>query len=168
MRYAGFLALLVASIGAFAAQPSYSPPTEFRGHQWGKKFTDFPEMTSVTKDGATALYSLNGDELAIGDATLNALLYGFYDDQFFTVFIPFSGNSNARAILQALEAKYGKGSQQNRYIPRYMWGTTTTVTILYNYSDVSKEGSVTYAYRPIAEKRASAARSTAERARDQL
>jgi hypothetical protein len=61
--------------------------------------------------------------MTVGNGRLSSLEYCFYNQQLLAVFIRTVGAENSLSLLDALQAKYGAGTQSNPYLPNYMWGT---------------------------------------------
>lgn len=60
----------------------------------------------------------------------------------------FIGYDNYSKIKQTLEQQYGTGYQDNPYIEQYQW-ISDSIIVTFKYSDITKQGSVLYMYRPI-------------------
>ena len=77
------------------------------------------------------------------------VVYAFYKGQFYTVHIQFHGLGNKLPIHEALTQTFGPGLISNPYSEHYSWGTTTSVFIYLQYSEVTTDGDVLFQYLPI-------------------
>ncbi|MFZ2633340.1 MAG: hypothetical protein WA081_22620 [Desulfosalsimonadaceae bacterium] len=114
----------------------------FRGIKWGTDFVTLTEMQYVRTDpsyGGIKEYTKKSDELMIGGATLETILYGFWQGKFSSVLIRVKGYSNFSSLKNATFEKFGSGFQSNRYIERYAWFGEQT-TMLLNYSELLRTG----------------------------
>jgi hypothetical protein len=64
------------------------------------------------------------------------------------VFISYEGYSNFSQIKETLTQVYGKGNKPNKYIEKYNW-YGGKVSIALHYKKPSREGVISYTYKPI-------------------
>jgi hypothetical protein len=146
--YFGIVLLLsILIFPSFKIYAFQNEPDGFRGIKWGTNIKDLPEMGTPTATGSdnSQFYARKDDKLKIGDADLESLSYLFYKDRFFSVFITFSSLANATAIRETSFQQYGAGHRPNRFMQRYFW-TGSTMSITYDYNEVSKIGALSYFY----------------------
>ncbi len=142
-RIIGFLIIIVIglfSINSFAYQ---NEPDGFRGIKWGAKIETLKDMTKLFTKGDTAIYMRKNDKLQMGDAELQDISYMFWQDKFYSAYIQTKGYLNWSALKKVLFLKFGKGSQDNKYIEYYRWGLVSgkaTIDIKYNHK--SKQGTL--------------------------
>jgi hypothetical protein len=107
MRYArlAFCAATVAAVstsGSLGKQPNQKPaapeqPTKldattgFRGQNFGTSFSDFQGLTLEKDEGDLKLYTKKDENLQLGPAKLETVVYHFFQDKFFAVSPPHPG-----------------------------------------------------------------------------
>lgn len=69
----------------------------------------------------TKYYRRQGEDLTIGDAHLQDVTYGFYDDHLYTIHITARGLINSHALLGTFSEAYGAPMMSNPYINKYVW-----------------------------------------------
>ncbi len=95
----------------------------FRGHAWGTPFKEIDTTMVLIHMGMSdgvEFYSTDIDSLA-GAAITCAL--GFYQGQFYEVFIETTDPSGVKPIILALEQVYGEPRMPNRYISKYTYNS---------------------------------------------
>ena len=79
------------------------------------------ELISDRGAGGTEIYALVSESLELGDATLDGVTYGYFDDKLYFVALFTSGRGNGIKALAALEEKYGKGTPVISEAKEYIW-----------------------------------------------
>lgn len=130
LKWAGSLvgaALLISS----AAAAFDNEPDGFRGIKWGTPFSAHAkELTLVEKGKDENYYLRKGEKMSIGGAELKQLAYGYWKNQFVSVFIETLGVGNKSALLEAFRAQFGQGYKPNQFLDEYLWrGATTTMSV---------------------------------------
>jgi len=128
----------------------HNEPDGFQGIKWGTNIKELADMVLDEDGGYSKLYRRQGNAVTIGTAVLESCSYIFYRDMFYGVFIEFTSSSNARAIKETLLRSHGEGAllQPGKLIEAYQW-SGSLVNILYEFSEASGKGTVTYFYKPI-------------------
>jgi hypothetical protein len=88
------------------------------------KFGNPPTSDMVLKEeesGDTKYYARPRDDLSLGGAQLQRIIYGFYKDRFFWLLLETQGLVNSRAMLDVMRQAYGPGYQGNRYMQQFAW-----------------------------------------------
>lgn len=135
------LMLVFGSHGVATAAPFEG----FRGIPWGADLAAWQhELVLVETDGAMQYYARTGDKLAIGEATLLKVRYGFYHGKFAMVFITYTGLQNFLRIKEALVQTYGPATQPNRFLDRYVWALYGPVTRYLSYTSGLGQGHVLF------------------------
>jgi hypothetical protein len=115
----------------------------FRGIKWGSDIKSVKgSMRYIRTDpsyGGIKLYSRKDDELKIGEAILESVEYGFWQDKFCTVVINFQGNSNFSSLKDTTFKKFGSGYQINPFIENYVWDGEIARMML-DYKEILKKG----------------------------
>jgi len=124
---------------------NFKPDSEadgFRGIKWGQDISTVKGLIFHSTDpsyGGVALYTREGDELRMGGAELELILYGFWQDKFCDVRISTKGFSNWSIFKAIVFEKFGEGYQGNEYIEKYTWWGEKAWMVL-DYNEISKEG----------------------------
>lgn len=95
----------------------------FRDARFGAAPESFEGLELLTDRGArgSSLYVRPGDELRLGEATLDGVTYGFHAGRLYFVALFTSGERNARATLAELERVYGPGVRAAGEAVEYVW-----------------------------------------------
>ena len=82
-------------------------PIGFRGLRFGRERPSVPGLEPAYREGAATYYRRQGDRLELGEMRLSDILYGFYDDRFFTVVMRVENADDFEALRRAYQTKYG-------------------------------------------------------------
>jgi len=115
--------------GAIAFQ---NEPTGFRGIAWGTPLSSVQNQlrpVGATPAGQDQAYVRIGDDMTIGGAMLEKILYKFHDGVFSEAFIVSQkGPSNTGAMIAAFTAQFGEGGRPHRLADDYIWqGAQSTI-----------------------------------------
>lgn len=144
----------------------------FRGLKWGASIADAPGMVLTEDAGDNKYYRWEGDKLAIGEAELKRIGYGFYKGRFGFVVIQAEGFGKWVAIRDAVFTMYGDGYQPNEYIEEWWWGGpfpagVKDVSMCLEHNEISEKTTLIMSYGPIkAEEAADNAKKAREATRD--
>jgi hypothetical protein len=120
-------------------------PDGFRGVKWGTSIDSLKGMIYFGKGelyGGYEVYLRRNEDLRVGDARLNSVLYAFWQKKLFSVTIFLEeGISNWSTFKETIFEKFGAGYQPNRYIEDYRWYGDITNMILV-YDEISEEGNL--------------------------
>ena len=133
--------LACAQTGSSKFKPG-SEPDGFRGIKWGQDISTVDGLVYVSTDpsyGGIDCYIREGDELKMGNAKLERIVYGFWKNKFSDVRISTKGYTNWSSFKAVVFEKFGEGYQDNEYIEEYVWWGEKTWMIL-EYNEFSKEG----------------------------
>ena len=118
-------ALVLVSAAALAAgsEDGLDAADGFRDAHFGARIESFHGLDLVTANGArgTRVYVRPGDELKLGDASLDGITYGFYSGELYFVALLSSGHRNAQMMLAALQEAYGPGRRVSRDVDEFLW-----------------------------------------------
>jgi hypothetical protein len=130
-------------MGAFQNEPG-----DCRGIKWGADYYELKGFTKVSTQKPFDYYTKREEEMTIGDAPLEMVVYIFYEKKLCGAVLNFKSSPNFQEIKTTLFDRYGKGYQANRYDEKYQWvGTNVNVTL--EYDDITEKGKVVYYYMPI-------------------
>ena len=104
----------------------------------------------LTESGAagTQLYIRPDEVLEIGQARLDGVTYGFYQQRLYFVALFTSGRRDAQAALSALQAAYGPGTAIVGDVPEYVW-QGQRVSLHFRQDPVTEMGMVGFTSRAI-------------------
>lgn len=148
--------LLLASL-LLAAAPAWSGDLEaldaangFEGARLGTPVDSFDGLELVTSHGArgTAVYTREGLAPKLGDAQLDDVTYGFYQNRLYFVALFTSGRRNAQAALAALREAYGPGTRLPGEASEYIW-QGDRVVLHFREDPVTRMGMVGFRSREI-------------------
>ena len=113
----------VVGIAAAADLAALDAQDGFRDARFGAAFESFEGLELLTDRAArgSTLYVRPGDELRLGEATLDGVTYGFHAGRLYFVILFTSGERNARATLAELERAYGAGVRGPGEALEYVW-----------------------------------------------
>jgi hypothetical protein len=116
----------------------------FSNIKWGTGISTLNDLQYVRTDpsyGGIKIYSRKSDELKFGNAELERLEYGFWQDKFYSVSMKFQGHVNISSFQDAIFAKFGLGYKPDPLMEKYVWFSEVT-RVLLDYSEVSGEWSL--------------------------
>lgn len=152
-KLAMFAFLLIVSVFVtIPAFPFQNEPDGFRGIKWGTNITEIKDMQLVDSGKDSEYCYRKSDKMKIGDADIAEISYGFYKNRFYVVFVEYKGFLNFTKLKAVLFNLYGKPLQPNQFMEKYFW-SGRTVDIYFDYNEISKEGGIYYAFRPIQRER---------------
>ena len=130
-------------------------PEGFRGVKWGteiKDLTDSFYATTLLKDDKFTNYRNTKDNRSIGDAHIDELLYGFFDNRFSEVFITFKGPGDFLKIKEIFVQQYGEGERPYIGLQEYYWhGQQVNISLI--YKEILDKGYIIYGFKPLLEER---------------
>jgi hypothetical protein len=87
--------------------------TGFRDLKFGTPFSDFQGLTIEKDEGDIKLYSKKDDNLALGPAKLQAIIYHFFQDKFYAVSLHTEDRDNSLYLLRIAISAFGPGSHNS-------------------------------------------------------
>lgn len=127
-------------------------PDGFRGIKWETNISTLKDMiyvkteaySSAPSAGEIKGYARKNDELKLGGAKLDSILYCFWQGRFCNVLISFTGSTNFYGIKDACEIKFGKFHFLAKHW--YGWGggegENSTSIIALDFSEISNQGTL--------------------------
>jgi hypothetical protein len=147
-----FVMIIVLFIRTFislqTAAAMNNEPDDFRGMRWSIGISELSGMRLIAAEGDMKFYEKLNDNLTIGNAKASKIVYGFYKDSFYSLFIYYDGLINFSKLKDIYVEKYGEAYHPNEYINRFSW-SGTNLDILLTFDDILKNGRIVYFYRPI-------------------
>lgn len=133
-----------------AARLSYDGvDTKIEGIDWGTNISDLPDMNLMGGiGGGKRIYARKGERKKIGDADVEAVLYGCYKDRLEAVQIHFRHSRNFAKLKEMLFRIYGPSRRPVRSMETYHWyGKQVSVFLAYN--QILEKGAIGYTFMPI-------------------
>jgi hypothetical protein len=119
------------------------------GIKWGTHIKDLPDMVLLgALAGGKRVYTRNGEKIKLGDADVEAVMYGFYRERLEDVQIHFRSSSNLAKLKGTLFLRYGPGRQPVRSMETYHWGEKD-ISIFLAYNQILEKGAVGFTFMPI-------------------
>jgi hypothetical protein len=125
-------------------------PVDFRGIKWKTHVSEISSMKLLARDGDLQFYEKSDENLKIGEAPLDRIVYGFYKDEFYNVFLYYSSLPTFSRIKEVFTQNYGEPYQPNQYVDKYFW-YGKHVDILLTFDELAKNGRISYFYKPVVE-----------------
>lgn len=129
------VAVLLVSTVAYAEYnpPSFKnkEPNGFRGLKWGTELSAIGGMKVIgeEKEKMLKLCVREGDRLRFGSAKLNEILYIFWNDKLWAVYMTTSGYKNAQRLKKAAYRVFGEPYKEP-HGERYYWAGERTEIVL--------------------------------------
>jgi hypothetical protein len=88
--------------------------TGFRDQKFGTPFSDFQGLTIEKDEGDIKLYSKKDDNLALGPAKLQAVIYYFFQDKFYAVSLHTEDRDDTLYLLRVAISAFGPGTHNSK------------------------------------------------------
>jgi hypothetical protein len=137
-------------------------PVDFRGIKWKTHVAEISSMKLLAQDGDLQFYEKSDESLKIGEAPLDRIVYGFYKDEFYNVFLYYNSLPTFSRIKEVFIQTYGEPYQPNQYVDKYFW-YGKHVDILLTFDVLVKNGRISYFYKPIVDAMESDEKTKAQR-----
>ena len=123
--------VLALSLGAFAFQ---NEPDGFRGLKWGdppgEDMEFFIDMETRTKG-----YILPDDKMYLGDVSLYAVGYMFYENRFVGVAMYFKGEDNYDLLETICKQRYGEEEADEGFYQIQWMGQKSVIMLNYDFAE---------------------------------
>lgn len=103
------------------------------GLVWQMKPTEIPGIEKLETDpsyGGIDQYWWPGGNLTLGNALLDGLVFGFWQNRLYSIMIWVNGNPGYTRLQQAVFDRYGPGAKNETGLERYIWRDNTTDRML--------------------------------------
>jgi len=143
-------AVLVGLLGAgyLLLPETKKEPAEFRGMKWGSKVHDLAAMKLLAEEGDLKFFEKAGEVTKIGDAVVDKIIYGFYQDRLYNVMIYYSAPAGFPKFREALSKEFGPPFQPIETEKKCFWNGEQ-VNLLLNFDETSATGRIIYLFKPI-------------------
>ena len=149
---AAVIVILTLSIGGAGAVQAADVGREFLHKPWGAPLSEFPEYVQVGGSGKIAYYIHPKQAYTIFGAQVSDLVYGFYEERFFAVYVRLEAIDTYSTIKRQIQEEFGvpKISMESRGgLTIYSWKTGDT-HIKMKYAEASGTMKLSFYYLPIA------------------
>lgn len=136
--------MFLLALAFLFSQPGWTAetPNGFHDITWGTPLSGLTGMVVTDNSGPVKYYRRTGDQLKLGEATLEQLSYGFTNGKFYSVLIEFNGRSNFEKAKTHLHSTYGEAAKISGGGMNYKWGTSNGVSVNLKYSENNQQGYV--------------------------
>jgi hypothetical protein len=124
---------------------------EFLHKPWGAPLEEFPGHVNVGVSGKIAYYVNPKQAYTIFGSQVTDLVYGFYDEKFFAVYVSLEAIDTYSTIKREIQQKFGvpKISMESRgSLTTYSWKTSDT-RIKMKYRETTGEMKLSFYYLPL-------------------
>lgn len=102
----------------------------FMGYRWGSDISQYDGLKQLYTKGGMTFYASPGESYVIEDMTIGDVIYGFYNDKFYAVYINLDSLEKYDLIEREMKAKYG--------MPDYKASTKEKLdTFKWKYEDIN-------------------------------
>ena len=107
----GGLFLILVLVLAQPARAFQNEPNDCRGIKWGTGYHELKGFTKVSTQSSLDYCTKKDEEMTCGDASLEMVVYVFYEKKFCGAVLNFKSSPNFQIIKTTLFDRYGKGRQ---------------------------------------------------------
>ena len=114
----------------------------FRELPWGELVANVDDLKILVPENSmdgVEEYVRSNEVLKIGPATVESIIYGFWQDRLYTVTTWTKGRSNYLGLQQAVFNEFGSGYKTSKAAEKYVWSDTKADRML-EYTKSSKHG----------------------------
>ncbi len=126
--------------------------TSFTGIAWGAAAEDTRNLTLTREDGDERYYTRPDEFYPLGGVTCEDIRYGYYQNQFFAVFMTVKNQADFREVREHLNERYGDARSQMRMDRTiYIWDFLDIKIKLKHYEE-REAAKLAYYYTPLSTK----------------
>ncbi len=122
-------------------------------YKWGDSASRYTGLSKLNDKGEVSYYSKPGETYVIGDVSVDKVIYGFYRDQLFGVYLNIDSIEVYDKLLLHMKSRYGlpayKTTAEN--LPVYQW-KQQNVTIKLKMNKPARKMKLAFYYRPLSGK----------------
>ncbi len=146
---AGFITFFILLLGTVCIAANLQDG--FMAYQWGEDISRYDELTPLHTRGDFTYYSHPGESYSIDDISINNVVFGFYKDQLFAVYVGIDSFETYDKINLHMKNKYGipdtKISTKD-YLTTYKW-KYQDVSIKLKTGQIDGKMKLAFYYRPL-------------------
>ncbi len=110
--YHAVIFVLVVSLFPFTGAWGEDLEDGFMGYQWGSDISKYPRLKQLYSKGGLTFYASPGESYALDNMTIGDVIYGFYEGNFYAVYINLRSIDEYDAVERKMKEKYGLPAQQ--------------------------------------------------------
>jgi hypothetical protein len=122
-------------------------------YKWGDSTAGYNGLSKLADKGEVSYYSKPGEIYTIGDVSVDKVIYGFYQDQLFGVYLNIDSIEVYDQLLQHLKSLYGlpayKTTADNHLV--YKW-KQQDIIIKLKMNKPGRKMKLAFYYRPLSSK----------------
>jgi len=120
---------------------------------WGDSASKYSGLSTVGAKGGVSYYSNPEETYAVGSVAIDKVIYGFFEDQFFGVYLNIDSVDVYDKLLEHMKAKYGlpayKTTSNDLFV--YKW-KQQDVIIKLKMNKATKKMKLAFYFQPISNK----------------
>lgn len=120
------------------------------GYKWGESVKNYPGLKKAGEKGVITYYSKPGEVYTIGDVSVENVVYGFYKDKLFGIYLNIDSADIYDQLFAHMKEEYGlpdyKTTAENQ--PVYKW-KEFDVTVKLKLNQISQKMKLAFYYAPI-------------------
>ena len=122
----------------------------FLHYTWGDSSSQYTGLTILAEKGDVSYYSKSGEEYTIGDVSIDKIIYGFYRDQLFGVYLNIDSIEVYDKLFNRMKSQYGlpatKLTADDKSV--FKW-KQKDVTIKLKLNKAARKMKLSFYYQPI-------------------
>lgn len=99
--------VLVFSLYIFSSAWAEDLEDGFMGYEWGSDISQYGDLKQLYTKAGMTFYSNPSESYVIEDTTIGDVIYGFYKDKFYAVYINLDSLQKYDVVERKMKAKYG-------------------------------------------------------------
>lgn len=125
------IAILAVSFVLFLGSLSVSAELQegFMKYKWGEHVSQYEGLTKLYMKGDVSYYSHPGESYVLDDMSIDDVIYGFYKESLFAVYIGIDTPEIYERVKQYMQRKYG--------LPDTKTAARDRLTLKWKYKDVN-------------------------------
>jgi RNA polymerase sigma factor (sigma-70 family) len=129
------------------------------GVKLGSNISDLPNLVFIGDvGGGKKVYRMEGEKMKIGNADIEMIMYGFYNDRLEDIQIHFRSSSNFAKLKEKLFQLCGPGRQPNPFLETHHFLETyhwygKKFSMFLTYDRITAKGAIGYTFLPIYDER---------------
>lgn len=147
------IAVLIVSLALAIGKTSFAADLQegFMKYKWGESISFYPELDRLHSKRNVTYYSNPGEFYTIDDLSINDVVFGFYKESLFAVYIRINTLEKFDEVRQYLQTKYGlPGTKTSAvdYVNTLTW-KYQDITIKLKTDQINGKMKLAFYYRPL-------------------
>lgn len=119
-------------------------------YKWGESSSRYPGLSKLGEKGEVSYYSKAGEKYTVGSVSIDKVIYGFYRDQLFGVYLNIDSIEVYDKLLSHMKSLYGlpavKARADNSVVSKWK---RKAVTVKLKFNEPARKMKLAYYYRPL-------------------